>query len=122
LDKKRKGKMTNPVSTDAFNVTAAWSEPSYVTGQTITGTISGGDVLTSTTTTTANAGPVTIPVVAADGAQSTVTLGTIPVTTTTTITTPESVVIDTTRPIVDNGSPARTWTVSANKLSITATA
>lgn len=109
-------------SSDVFNVTAAWSAPSYTTGQTITGTISGGDVLTTTTTTTQTVGPVTVPVVAADGAQSTVSLPAVPVTVTQTTTTPESVVIDTTRPIVDNGTPARTWTVSANKLSITATA
>jgi len=99
-------------------VTAAWNQASYVAGQTIVGTISGGDVLT--TTVNVNAGPVTIPVVAADGATSTVTLGTVPVAVTTT--TPESVVIDTSRPIVDSGSPARTWVVSANKLSISATA
>lgn len=108
--------------TDAFSVTAAWNQASYTTGQTIAGTISGGDVLTSTTTTQATAGPVTVPVVAADGAQSTVSFPAVQVTVTSTAATPESVVIDTTRPIVDNGTPPRTWTVSANLLSITATA
>ena len=107
---------------DTFNVTASWNQTSYTAGQTITGTISGGDVLTTTTTSVQNAGPVTIPVVAADGAQSTITIPSVPVTITTTTTTPESVVIDTTRPIVDSGSPSRVWTVAANKLSITATA
>lgn len=107
---------------DVFSVTAAWSQPSYTAGQTMVGTISGGDVLTQTTTTTETVGPVTVPIVAADGAQSTVSLPAVPVTVTATTTTPESVVIDTSRPIVDNGTPARTWVVSANKLSITATA
>jgi hypothetical protein len=108
--------------TDTFNVTASWSAGSYTAGQTITGTISGSASATTTTTTTANAGPVTIPVVSADGSQSAVTIAAVPVTTTTTSTTTEAVVIDTTRAIVDSGSPARAWTVSANKLSITATA
>lgn len=108
--------------TDVFSVTAAWNQASYTPGQTILGTISGSDVLTAPTTKQTTVGPVTIPIVAADGAQSTVSLPAIPVTTTTTTTTPESVVIDTTRPIVDNGPSPRTWTVSANKLSISATA
>jgi hypothetical protein len=112
--------MTTP--SDAFNVTATWSAGSYTTGQTITGTISGGDVLTKTTTTTETVGPVSVPVVAADGAQSTVSLPAVPVTVTATTATPESVVIDTTRPIVDSGATPRTWVVSANGLSITATA
>ena len=107
---------------DVFSVTAKWDKTSYNSGDTITGTISGGDVLTTTTTTTTTVGPVTVPVVAADGAKSTVGLPAVPVTVTTTTTTPESVVIDTTVPIIDNGTPPRTWVVSANKLSITATA
>ena len=109
-------------SSDAFDVTASWNQTSYTAGQTITGTISGGDVLTTTSTSVQNAGPVTIPVIAADGAQSTVSIPTVPVTITTTTTTPESVVIDTSRPIVDSGNPARTWVVAANKLSISAVA
>jgi hypothetical protein len=108
--------------TDVFSVTAAWDKTSYTAGQTITGTISGGDVLTTTTTTQGTAGPVTVPLVAADGATTTAVFPAVPVTLTTTVATPESVVIDTTVPIVDNGSPARTWVVSANKLSITAVA
>lgn len=63
-----------------------------------------------------------IPIVAADGAQSTVTLPTVQGTVTTTTTSPESVLIDTTRPIVDNGPNPRNWVVSADRLSITATA
>lgn len=108
--------------TDAFSVTAAWNQASYTTGQTMTATISGNDVLTQTTTTQTTVGPITVPIVAADGSQSTVSLPAVPVTVTTTATTPESVVIDTSRPIVDSGTPSRTWAVSADKLSITATA
>lgn len=108
--------------TDVFSVTAAWDKPSYATGQIMTGTISGNDVLTQTTTITETAGPVTVPVVAADGAQSTVSLPAVPVTVTTTTTLPQSVVIDTTKPIVDNGPNPRTFTVSANKLSFSAVA
>lgn len=104
--------------TDTFNVTAAYDKPSYNQGDTITATISGDDVLTQTFQ--GQIGPLAIPVVSADGAQETVNL---PATTVTvTQATPESVVIDTTRPIVDSSPTPRTWTVSANKLSITATA
>jgi hypothetical protein len=104
--------------TDVFNVTAAYDKPSYNQGDTITVTISGGDVLTQTLT--GQIGPLAIPVVAADGATATVSLPQTTVTVTTA--TPESVVIDTTRPVVDTSPTPRTWTVSANKLSITATA
>jgi hypothetical protein len=105
--------------TDVFNVTATYDKPAgYNAGDTITITISGGDVLTSTTTTTI--GPVTIPIVAADGAKSTVSVPAVKATTTTT--TPESVLIDTSTPIVDTGTPVRVWTVSTNKLSITSIA
>lgn len=104
--------------TDTFNVTGAYDKPSYNQGDTITVTISGGDVLTQTSQS--QIGPLTVPVVAADGATSTVSL---PQTTATiTTATPESVTIDTTRPVVDTSPTPRTWTVSANKLSITATA
>jgi hypothetical protein len=105
--------------TDTFNVTAAYDKPSYNQGDTITATISGGDVLTQTLT--GQIGPLAIPVVnPTDGATATVSLPQTTVTVTTA--TPESVVIDTTRPIVDTSPTPRTWTVSANKLSITATA
>ena len=107
---------------DVFNVTAAWDKASYTAGQTITGTISGADVLTSTTSVVENVGPVTIPIVAADGATSTVSVPAVAVTVTSTTTTPESVVIDASRPVVDSGVPPRVWVVSANKLSITAVA
>lgn len=103
---------------DVFNVTAAYDKPSYTGGEIITVTISGNDVFTQTVT--GQVGPITIPVVAADGAQSTVTIGQ---TTASVVTsTPESVVIDTSRPIVDTSPTPRVWVVSASKLSITATA
>ena len=105
-------------SSDAFNVTAAWDKTSYVAGDIITGNISGNDV--QTTVSQQTVGPVAIPVVAADGAQSSVSLPATTVTVTTT--TPQSVTIDTSRPIVDTSATPRTWVVSANKLSITATA
>jgi hypothetical protein len=108
--------------TDVFNVTASYDKPAYNAGDTITITISGGDVLTQTVSTQSTAGPVIIPVVAADGAASTVTVPSVVVTTSSTTTTPESVVIDASRPVVDTSPTPRTWTVSTNKLSITATA
>lgn len=108
--------------TDVFSVTAAWNQPSYTTGQPMTATISGNDVLTSTATTQTTVGPITVPIVAANGAQSTVLLPAVPVTVTTTTTLPESVVIDPSRPIVDNGPKPRAWTISADGRSITGTA
>lgn len=110
---------------DTFNVTAAWSQPSYTAGQTMTGTISGTNTHTTDGTTThQTAGPVVIPVSATpSGAQTTVTLAGVDVATTTPgTTTTEQVLIDTTRPIVDNGPNPRTWTVSADRKSITAVA
>jgi hypothetical protein len=103
---------------DVFNVIGTYNQTSYVQGQTIVMTISGNDVLT--TTTTGQAGPLTVPVVAEDGATSTITIGSVPVTLT--IATNESVTIDTTRAIVDTSPTPRTWVVAANKLSISATA
>lgn len=104
--------------TDVFNVTAAYDKASYNTGDTITVTISGGDVLTQTVSS--QVGPLTIPIVAADGATSVVSVPQTLASVTTT--TPESVVIDTSKPIVDTSPTPRTWTVASNKLSITATA
>lgn len=104
--------------TDVFSVTASYDKTSYTQGQTITATIAGNDV--STVTTTGQIGPVAIPLVAANGAVSTLTL---PQTTVqVTAATPQSVTIDTTKPIVDSSPTPRVWTVSSNKLSITATA
>jgi hypothetical protein len=109
---------------DVFSVTAAWDKTSYNAGDTITGTISGGDVSTTTSPpTTQTVGPVTVPIVAANGAMATAVYPAVVVNFPgVTTATPESVVIDTTRPIVDNGVPPRVWVVSANKLSITAVA
>ena len=103
---------------DVFNVTASYDKPSYTQGQTITVTIAGGDV--QTVTTQSQIGPLTIPLLAADGATSTISVPAEQATVTTT--TPESVVIDTTKPIVDTSPTPRTWTVAANKLSISAIA
>jgi hypothetical protein len=104
--------------TDVFNVVGTYNATSYLPGQTITVTISGNDV--STVTTTGQIGPIAIPVVAADNATTTLN---VPLTTVTiTAATPQSVIIDTTRPIVDTSPTPRTWVVAANKLSITATA
>lgn len=107
---------------DVFSVTAAWNQASYTAGQTVVGTISGADVQTTTSTTQETIGPVTIPIVAADGTKSTVAIPAVQAAVTTTVTTPESVVIDTTQPVVDSGVPPRVWAVSANKLSISAVA
>lgn len=104
--------------TDVFNVTASYDKASYTGGQVITVTIAGGDVLTQIVSS--QIGPITIPLVAADGAKSTIVMPA--ETATVTTTTPESVVIDTTLPIVDTSATPRTWTVAANKLSITAVA
>ena len=103
---------------DVFNVTANYDQSSYTGGQTITVTISGGDV--QSVVTQSQIGPITIPLVAQDGAKTTINVPAEQATVTTV--TPESVVIDTTQPIVDTSPTPRTWTVSANKLSITATA
>jgi len=107
---------------DTFSVTGSFDKASYSPGNTITGTISGGDVLTVTTTTQINVGPVTVPIQAADGAKFQVVFPVVTVSNTVTTSTPESVVIDTTLPIVDNGPSPRAWTVSADKLHITAIA
>lgn len=106
------------MSDDFSGVKAAWDKTAYNNGDVITGSISGSDV--QTVVAQSSAGPVVVPLVAADGAKSTITIPSVPVTVTTV--TPESTVIDTSVPIVDNGPNPRQWTVSANKLSITATA
>jgi hypothetical protein len=46
--------------TDTFNVTAAYDKSTYNQGDTMTITISGGDVLTQTTTTPTATGNVTL--------------------------------------------------------------
>lgn len=105
-----------------FNVVATWDKTNYAPGDIMTGTISGDDVHTITTIVDETVGPVIVPVKSEDGDTWSVTLDskTIPVPHTTT--THDSVVIDTSVPIVDNGPNPLHWVVSANKLSITATA
>ena len=110
---------------DVFNVTAAWSKPSYDVGETMVGTISGTNThTTDPTIITETAGPIDIPVIAQpSGSQSVVNLPTVNVIHTIPgIATTETVVIDTSRPIVDNGLQKRTWVVSADLKSISATA
>lgn len=110
---------------DVFSVSASWSQASYTAGQTMVGTISGTNAhTTGGTTTHQTGGPVTIPVSASpSGGQSTVTLSGIDVATTVSgTTTTEAVLIDTTRAIVDTGTPVRTWVVSADRKSISAVA
>ena len=106
------------MSDDFSGVQAAWDKASYASGDTVTGTISGQDV--QTTTSESTVGPLVVPLVSADGAKSTITFPAVPVTITTVL--PESVTIDTSLPIVDNGPNPRTWVVSADKLSISASA
>lgn len=97
--------------TDQFNVTGSFNKLTYNQGDQMVVTISGGDVLTSTTTETAT---VTVSLLAADGSTSS-WVGTVPVTKTGTI--PESVLIAS---VTD--SDGRTWLVAANGLSASATA
>lgn len=108
--------------TDTFSVTAAWVYPSgqtsYKTGDLMKFVITGGDVLTTTTTSNATLGPFTAPLVAADGATSTVNVPATSVTVSTTTSTPESVRMS--GPPTDPSG--RVWTVSADGLSATATA
>ena len=104
---------------DVFNVTAAFDKPNgYNAGDKMTCAISGAAV--QTTTTTAQAGPLTIPLLAADGSKSTIQVPAVPVTVTKA--TPESVVIDPSVAIVDNGVPPRVWVRSADGLSVSAVA
>lgn len=100
---------------DTFNVTASFDKSSYNQGDTMTLTISGDDVLI-TTTTTAEAVSGTISLTAADGSTSTLTFPAgVTVNVTTTTTTPESVKMTS---VTD--SAGRTWTVAASGLTATA--
>ena len=78
--------------TDTFNVTAAFDKASYNAGDTMKVTITGDDVLTQQVQTTQTE-TVTVSIVAADGATTTVGPVSAPVVTTTTTTTHESVKI-----------------------------
>jgi hypothetical protein len=98
---------------DVFNVTAAYDKAAYNKGDTMTITISGGDVLTQVTS--AQGGTVTLTITAADGSMT--TLVTNPTTINTTTTTPESVKVT---GVAD--SSGRVWTIAGNGLSCTAIA
>lgn len=95
---------------DTFSVSAALTPSNPTTGQTVTVTISGGDVLT---TTSAGTITVTLHLTAADGATEDLTVSA-PYTKVTT--TPESV------KITGISDPQRTWTVAADGLTATAVA
>jgi hypothetical protein len=101
--------------TDTFAVTAAYDAPSYAQGQPITVTISGNDVLTQQVPSTV--GPLSLTLTAADGATTTLTVPSAPVTLTTT--TPESVRISS---VQDTAATPRAWTIAASGLSISAIA
>lgn len=103
---------------DTFNVVANYDKPSYVGGQVITINISGNDVVTNIVTS--QIGPLTIPIIANNGVKTTITAPAIQATVTTVSN--SSVVIDTSLPIVDSSPSPRVWSVSANKLSLTAVA
>ena len=99
--------------TDTFNVTASYDKQSYAAGDTITITISGGDVLT--TTTQASAGPLTVHIAAADGATQDLILPAVPVTVTTS--TPESLVVT---GVTDTSAKPLAWSVGATGLTVSA--
>jgi hypothetical protein len=99
--------------TDTWNVTGAVTPANPTTGQAITLTISGGDVLTQTVAGTI--GPLTLNLTAADGATTTITVPAVPYQQVTS--TPESVKITS----VSDPS-GRLWTVAANGLTASATA
>lgn len=106
--------MTNPVSTDTWNATFAWGQTTpYPAGSTISGAVTGGDVLT--TTTNQAVGPLTLTLTAADGATQTIT--TTAATAQVVGTTPQPISIT---KVVDNSANPLVWTI--NGLSISATA
>jgi len=99
--------------TDTWNVTAAYDKPSYNAGDTMTVTITGGDV--QSVTSAQQTGALTITLKAADGATTTIQVPATTVNTTTT--TPQSVQITS---ITDTSG--RQWTIAGNGLSATAKA
>lgn len=103
---------------DQFNVIAAYDKASYVGGETIKATISGNDV--QTVVSQSQIGPLVIPLLAADGAKTTINVPAEQATVT--VATPQSVTIDPAVAIVDTSPTPRVWTLSADKLSITAVA
>ena len=103
---------------DTFNVVASYNQASYTAGQIIKITISGNAI--QTIVSQSQIGPLVIPIIAADGVTSTISMPSEQASITTTI--PQAVVIDTALPIVDTSSTPRVWAVSTDKLSITAIA
>jgi hypothetical protein len=102
--------------TDVFSVTFVWSQTTpYAAGSTMTGTISGGDVLTATTNVTV--GPLTLTLTAADGSTQTLTTST--ATAQMVTSTPESVKIT---GVVDNSATPLVWTIASSGLSVSAVA
>lgn len=103
--------------TDTFNVTASFDKTTYNKGDTMTLTISGGDVLTTTTNQQVPSGTLTLTITAADGATSTITMGPVEVNTPVTTTTPESV-----KMTAVSDTSGRVWTISSGGLTATAIA
>lgn len=105
---------------DSFaGVSVTFDKTSYNTGDTITATLAGEDVLTTTQTSSqALAGSFNL--TAADGATSTLAFPAgATVNVTTTVATNESTKIT---GVADTQNAARVWTVAANGLTATATA
>ena len=99
--------------TDVFNVTASYDKSQYNQGDTMTITISGGDVLTATNPTLS--GTLTLTITASDGATTTISVP--PTTILVTTTTPESVLLT---KVVDTSS--HIWTIGTSGLNATAVA
>jgi len=105
--------MTEPTTSDQFNVTAAITPANPRTGDTLTLTISGDDV--QTTETSGTIGPLSLSLTAADGATTTLTVDAVPYTLVTS--TEESV------KITGVSDPTgRVWSVADDGLTATATA
>jgi hypothetical protein len=100
-------------SSDQFNVTATIAPDNPKTGDTLTLTISGDDVVT--TTTAGTIGPLTLALKAADGATTEITVPEVPYQLVTA--SHESVVIT---GVTDPSG--RSWTVAQDGLTATATA
>jgi hypothetical protein len=103
-------------TTDKFSVAVTLDKAAYNAGDTITATLSGNDVQTTTVATPQ--GPFTGQVVANDGATLQVTIAAFTVNST--VAAPQSVKFDTTAPIADPSG--RKWTFGPDGLTATATA
>lgn len=102
--------------TDTFNVTAAYDKSSYNQGDTFKISISGNDVLTTTTVTQQQMN-CSFQITAADGATETVTAGPVTVNVTTVTSTQESV-----RITGATDSQGRTLTIDPSGLFVTGVA